>query len=125
MERHLQLLAALWLAAAGLGGLVATSLAALALAAAALGTDPWRARAATLAAVAFGASGAGVGLWAVAAAAVGVGLRRRRGWAPASGVVLAVVSLPAVPFGTALGLYALWVLLSEEIRRLFARAEIG
>jgi hypothetical protein len=34
-------------------------------------------------------------------------------------LALAVVDLPVLPFGTALGAYAMWVLLTNEGRRLF------
>jgi hypothetical protein len=53
--------------------------------------------------------------------AAGGGVRRHR----QSGRVLAIgLSLPnlvLVPFGTALGVYALWVLLNDDARRAFGR----
>ncbi len=45
--------------------------------------------------------------------AAGVGLMRAELWARPLIIALAIVSLPlAIPFGTALGIYTLWVLLS-------------
>lgn len=38
-------------------------------------------------------------------------------------LALAVTNLLVLPFGTALGIYALWVLLTNEGRRLFEAAE--
>jgi len=67
-----------------------------------------------------------VGMALVASAAVGIvvgwGLLDRRPWARILAIVMAVISLLHVPFGTALGIYTLWVLLpgdsEQEYRRL-------
>jgi hypothetical protein len=42
-------------------------------------------------------------------------------WARVLGLVLAVINLFNIPFGTALGIYALWVLLNKDTERLFAQ----
>ena len=55
----------------------------------------------------------------------GWGLLERQPWARTLAIVLACFSLIEVPFGTALGIYTLWVLLpssSEEEYRQIARA---
>jgi len=49
----------------------------------------------------------------------GVGLRRRRPWARPVALVLAVLNVFFLPFGTALAVYAFWVLLSNETRQVF------
>ena len=46
-------------------------------------------------------------------------IRRREPLGRLLGLGLAVVNLLILPFGTAFGIYALWVLLAEEGRRLF------
>jgi hypothetical protein len=46
-------------------------------------------------------------------------LRRRRPLGRVVSLGLAVVNLLVLPFGTAFGAYALWVLLADEGRRLF------
>ena len=46
-------------------------------------------------------------------------LRRRESLGRLLGLGLALVNLLILPFGTALGIYALWVLLTNEGRRLF------
>jgi hypothetical protein len=51
---------------------------------------------------------------------VGVGLLNVRPWARVGGIVLSAIELLHVPFGTALGVYGLWILLSNETERLFA-----
>jgi hypothetical protein len=55
----------------------------------------------------------GVHLW------LGTRLRAFREWARAFAIVVAVVNLVLIPFGTALGVYSLWALLHHESRMLF------
>lgn len=50
---------------------------------------------------------------------IGVVLRRYRAWARLLALGLAVINLVLFPFGTALGGYALWVLLTDEGRELY------
>jgi hypothetical protein len=61
-------------------------------------------------------AGGGVALWLT-----GRALGRRRPAARRIALALAVPNLLAVPFGTALSLYAFWVLLNDEARRAFGR----
>src|SRR6476469_7743403 len=58
--------------------------------------------------------------WGVAHVAVGVPIRRRRHWARLAALMLGSVDLILLPYGTALGCYTLWVLLSEKGRELFS-----
>jgi hypothetical protein len=58
-------------------------------------------------------------VWGTAHVAVGVPLRRRRHWARAAAIVLGAVDLVLLPYGTALGAYTLWILLSEPGRSAF------
>jgi hypothetical protein len=53
-------------------------------------------------------------LKAAAAVAVGWGLLNREPWARIVAIVLAFIALFNIPFGTALGIYTLWVLLPSE-----------
>jgi hypothetical protein len=57
--------------------------------------------------------------WAALHLWVGGQLRRCTPWARLLALGLAVINLVLLPFGTALGIYACWVLLTEEGRRLF------
>ncbi len=57
--------------------------------------------------------------WGAAHVVVGVPLRRRRHWSRVAALTLGAVDLLLLPYGTALGCYALWVLLNEEGKRLF------
>jgi hypothetical protein len=45
---------------------------------------------------------------------VGLGLRNRQPWARIVAIVLGIIALIHFPFGTALGIYTLWVLMSDE-----------
>lgn len=58
--------------------------------------------------------GAALFLTAAAGIVVGWGLLRHLPWARIAAIVLGVFSLLHPPFGTALGIYTLWVLLSDQ-----------
>ena len=58
-------------------------------------------------------------LWGAAHIVVGVPLRRRLAWARLIALMLGSVDVLLLPYGTALGFYTLWVLLSEDGRALF------
>ena len=49
----------------------------------------------------------------------GFGLLSYRNWARVLGIVLSALQLINIPFGTVLGAYGLWVLLSKETEQLF------
>jgi hypothetical protein len=63
----------------------------------------------------------GIGFLIVADAVIGLaagwGLLQRKSWARMLAIVLGHLNLLAVPFGTALGIYTLWVLLPAESKR--------
>ena len=61
----------------------------------------------------------GIHLW------TGFSLRAHRAWARLAGLALAVLNLFFLPVGTALAVYTLWVLLSNETRRLFEPGAAG
>jgi hypothetical protein len=50
----------------------------------------------------------------------GIGLFRLRPWARIAGIVLSILGLMMIPFGTILGVYGLWVLFSKDTERLFS-----
>jgi hypothetical protein len=58
-------------------------------------------------------------IWGLAHVIVGVPLRRHRPWARMLALMLGSVDLLLLPYGTALGVYALWVLLHEKGKALF------
>ncbi len=63
-------------------------------------------------------------LWGIAHMVVGVPLRRRRPWARILALVLGSVDLILLPYGTAIGCYALYVLLSEKGKQVFAESTV-
>jgi hypothetical protein len=64
-------------------------------------------------------------IWGSAHVVVGVPLRRHRPWARLMALMLGSADLLLLPYGTALGMYALWVLLNEKGKALFVIAEGG
>jgi hypothetical protein len=50
---------------------------------------------------------------------IGIGLLRRRPWSRIAGIVLSIIGLMMIPFGTVVGAYGLWVLFSKDTERLF------
>jgi hypothetical protein len=58
-------------------------------------------------------------VWGTAHVIVGVPLRRRRPWSRLGALALGAVDLLLLPYGTALGVYAMWILLHEDGKRLF------
>ena len=128
MERHIKILAilsSLWGALALVLGLslLLLSAGAIALLSSPQGTAVGFAAGLTAGLLAFGGVTAlalgGVSVWS------GALLRRRRPLGRMVGLGLAVVNLLVLPFGTALGMYALWVLLTNDGRRLFEAAAIN
>lgn len=125
MERHVRLLAILatvWGALATLVGLSMLLLAAGALAILLRPDGEPVAFAEGFAAAMFASIGVFTLLWGLVHIWVAAGLRRRVPLARAAMLGLAVVNLLVFPFGTALGIYALWILLANDGRRLFESA---
>ncbi len=55
----------------------------------------------------------------------GIGLLKLRPWARIAGIVLSVLSLVMIPFGTLIGIYGLWVLFSKDTERLFTAPPVA
>lgn len=58
-------------------------------------------------------------VWGGAHVWAGVLLRRHRPYGRIFMLALSVINLLVLPFGTAFGIYGLWVLLTDDARRLF------
>ena len=58
-------------------------------------------------------------VWGIAHIVVGLPLRRFDSRARLGALMLGSVDLVLLPYGTALGVYTLWVLLQEEAKKLF------
>jgi hypothetical protein len=119
MERHVTILAILSRLWGALALLLGMSLLLLAGGALALVYVPHQGAvglAAGLTAGMFAFGGIFALLWGGASLWSGVLLKRRRPLGRALGLALGVVNLLVLPFGTALGIYAMWVLLHDETR---------
>jgi hypothetical protein len=57
--------------------------------------------------------------WGAAHTSVGVLVRRRRHWSRVGALLLGSVDLVLLPYGTALGMYTLYVLLRDDTRKYF------
>ena len=117
MASHVDFLGVLFIVWGLLTVLVGVSTLALGVGAVALITSASRGGGSQLAAgftaAAFAALAVIAILWGAAHVIVGVPLRRKTAWARMIGLMLGSVDLLLLPYGTALGVYALWVLLSE------------
>jgi hypothetical protein len=125
VERHVTVLGLLTSAWGALAMLIGVSLLLLAAGALAilLGPDGEAVGfAAGLTAGTFAAAGVFALLWGGAHVWAAVLLRRRQPLGRILTLALAMVNLAVLPFGTALGGYALWVLLTHDGRRLFEPA---
>jgi len=127
MKVHVDLVGSLYVVWGMLSLMVGLALLSLGLGAAALagpapGGEVNRTLAAGIAAATFLTLAAVVLLWAIIHLWSGRALGRHKAWARAVGLVLGVLNLFLLPFGTALGVYTLWVLMHDDTRPLFDRA---
>ncbi len=125
MDRHVNLLAVLWTIWGALTILVGVSTMLLAVGALAAVLGPGGesvSTAASLIAAAFALVGGFTLLWGFAHMFAGALVRRRLSAGRTLSLGLAILNLLVLPFGTALGGYALWILLTADGRRLFEPA---
>jgi hypothetical protein len=122
-QSHVDLTGALFVVWGGLTILIGASTLALGTAAAALiasGSHVARGQlAASFTAVAFIVLALLAILWGAVHVGVGIVVRRRRHWSRLAAILLGSIDLLLLPYGTALGLYSLWVLLREDSKKLF------
>jgi hypothetical protein len=122
VQRHINLLGILWSLWGALSALVGTSLLLLALGALAWVLGPDRETSvfgAGLFAAIFALIGGFAVLWGGAHVWAGMLVRRRMPFGRMLSLGLGIANLLILPFGTALGIYALWVMLTAEGRKLF------
>ena len=128
MERHVRILAILSRLWGALALLLGVSLLLLAGGALALVYVPHPGAvglAAGLTAGVFAFAGVFALVWGGVSVWSGLLLKRRQPLGRVLGLALGVVNLLVLPFGTALGVYALWVLLTNDGRRLFEAPAIS
>lgn len=123
MQTHVKVLGVLYLALSALG-LFAALFILLAIGSAAgivgVTADP---EDAAIALPVLGIAGSALGVMLLVLALPGLitgwGLLTLKPWARVLGIVLSALNLLNIPFGTALGIYGLWVLLNKDSERLF------
>lgn len=123
MGSHLRLLVRLVQGWAAINLVIGLSLTAFAVAAAMLATSrdvaPGTEVAAGVTSATLAVVAAAALAWAAAHWQAGRGLGRGRPWARNLTLALAAFNLLLLPLGTAIGLYAMWVLLHEGVREQF------
>jgi hypothetical protein len=55
----------------------------------------------------------------------GWGILKMKSWGRLLGIIIAILDLLKFPFGTAFGIYALWVLMNEETEKIFKKHQPG
>ena len=121
---HLLLLSVLQLTWGGIGLLLGFSTLLLTAGAVAIGlSDAGDQIQASLTATAFAVCALALLVGGLANAWAGLAIHRHRNGGRTLALALALPNLFVLPFGTALGIYALWVLLNEETRTLFGVSE--
>ena len=112
LERHLQTLGTLWMSVGGLFLIPAVAIMVFGHGVRWVvhNHEPWPDVVQFLIYVA----GGSLTILAAGGVCVGLGLIQRRPWARISAIILGGLALFHPPFGTALGVYTLWVLLADE-----------
>ncbi len=126
MVTHVKVLAWLYIVFGILGSLFGLGMMALlsfiGVAGAASDPDAW------MAVPILGFTGAALGVFmlllSLPGIIAGVGLLKFRPWARILTIVLSALNLMNIPFGTILGVYGLWVMLSDDGSRLFAQPPV-
>lgn len=127
MDTHVKVLAALYIVFGILGSLFGLGMMALlgviGVAGAASDPDAW------VAIPILGFTGVALGVFMLALSlpgiVAGIGLLKYRPWARILTIVLSALNLMNVPFGTILGIYGLWVMLSDDGSRLFVQPPVS
>lgn len=126
MTAHLRLLSILQLVWGAIGLLLGASTLLLALGAVAIGVSAEGDRlAAGVTATAFGIFAAAMIVGGVVNAWAGAALQRREPNGRIVVLAIAVINLFVLPFGTALAIYAFWVLLHNDTRMMFETRSPG
>jgi hypothetical protein len=124
MEQHIKVLSVLFIILGILGIVVAVAILLLGVGSAAtiLSQDhsneaqvgaAWAGSCLTFIAVLFG-------IMSIPSIIAGWGLSQRKAWARILTIILAILSLPSFPVGTAIGVYALVILFNDESKRILS-----
>jgi len=117
MKKHIELLGILHLVYAGVGLLFAAFVFALLTTVGFVAHDDLALHILTLVAVVIAGI---VTVLSVPGIVAGIGLLKSKSWSRPLALIVGCLHLLSFPFGTALGVYTLWVLLNDESRQLLA-----
>ena len=117
MEKHITLVAAFHIAFAALGVFAAIIVFVLMAGSGILSGDP---EAMTILTIVATAIGTFLIILALPQLIAAIGLLKRKGWARILMLIVAALDLWNIPFGTALSVYTLWVLLHDETAHAFS-----
>jgi hypothetical protein len=129
MEQHIKILGVLnivWGAMGALGGLIVLLIfgSVFGILGAAVHHDADAAIALPIIGLVGGAIAFFLLLLSVPSIVAGIALLNFKPWSRTLAIVVSALHLLSIPFGTALGIYGLWVLFSQESLRFFARPQI-
>jgi hypothetical protein len=123
MDTHVKVLGVLFIALSALGVLAALFLAVTIGGSAAIVGAAADAHDAAIALPIIGFAGTALVIFLLAVSLPGLitgfGLLAYKPWARILGLVLSVINLIHIPFGTVVGIYGLWVLFNKDTERLF------
>lgn len=126
MDTHVKVLGVLYIALSALGVLAALFIAVTVGGSAAIVGATADAHDAAIALPIIGMAGTALVIFLLAVSLPGLitgfGLLAYKPWARILGLVLSVINLIHIPFGTVVGIYGLWVLLNKDTERLFNKA---
>lgn len=117
MDTHIKVIAGLYIIFGVIGILVALALGLIIAGGGLISGDDVAILATSIVATVIGI---GVFLASVPGIIAGIGLLKHREWARILAIILGILNLPGFPFGTALGLYALFVMLDAQAIELFS-----
>ncbi len=124
MQTHVKVLGVLFIVLSGLGILVSLTLMLAFGAAAGIVGASANAHDAAIALPIIGLAGTALVIFLLVLSlpglVIGIGLLKFKPWSRIAGIVLSALHLIHIPFGTALGVYGLWVLLNKETEPLFS-----
>ena len=118
MEKHVTLVAAIYIGFGALGVLISAFLFMLIAGGGILSGDP-EVMAITSTVGSF--IGGFIFLLSIPEVIGGIGLLKRKSWARILVLIVAATDLICIPIGTAIGIYSIWVLLQDETVKLFSQ----
>jgi len=122
MEKHITILGALYIASGALGVFIALIVFVVVTGGGLMSGDP---EAITITAL-VGTSIAGFFMIiSIPDIVCGIGLLKKKSWSRIFALILGCINLINIPFGTALGVYTIWVFFNEETKKIFEPETVG